>query len=179
MKAFNNFGKSDEYQPIIDLSNGKYIVNFDKVNILENEKIFKNSKLVGTGKKVPTGNATWRSIIFTSKPTSKMIQNTIFDIINAETSYNIENTFKWKGYNVHLDKENQMNYKNAFDIALSTDGSNLPVTFKFNKSGKTNYYTFDSVEELKDFYLAVNKHITSCLKAGWNAKDRLDINDYK
>ena len=36
MKAFNNFGKSDEYQPIIDLSNGKYIVNFDKVNILEN-----------------------------------------------------------------------------------------------------------------------------------------------
>ena len=59
MKAFNNFGKSDEYQPIIDLSNGKYIVNFDKVNILENEKIFKNSKLVGTGKKVPTGNATW------------------------------------------------------------------------------------------------------------------------
>ena len=80
--------------------------------------------------------------------------------------------------NDNIEKANE-DYKNAFDIALSTDGSNLPVTFKFNKSGKTNYYTFDSVEELKDFYLAVNKHITSCLKAGWNAKDRLDINDYK
>ena len=41
------------------------------------EKIFKNSKLVGTGKKVPTGNATWKSIIFNEKPTPVKVKNAI------------------------------------------------------------------------------------------------------
>ena len=73
------------------------------------------------------------------------------DIINKDTEYKIYNCFRWKGYSVHLDKENQMNYKNAFDLAIATDGKNLPVTFKFKKGKNTAYYTFDTIDELKDF----------------------------
>ena len=179
MKAFNNSGKSDEYKPIVDLSNGKYLVNYDKVEILEDEKILKNSRMVGTGKKVPTGNATWKSIIFNSKPTPQLIKNTIDEIINAETKFSIINTFRWKGYSVKLDKENQLNYRNAYEVAKASAGKTLPVTFRFAKAGKPAYYTFDTIDELESFYFGIHKHITSLLQDGWNAKDRVDVNDYK
>jgi len=179
MNAFNNSGKVEEFKPIIILDTGEYIVNFNKTILTEEEKVLKKSRYVSTGKRIPTGNAIWQSIIFKKKPSLLMIEETIFDIINKATEKRIVNNFKWKGYSVHLDKENQMNYKNAFDLALATNGENLPVTFKFKLNGESAYYTFDTIDELKDFYLAVSNHITKCLEAGWKEKDKFDRNDYK
>jgi hypothetical protein len=179
MKAFNNSGNNDDYKPIEVLSNGKYLVNFGKITQLTEEKIMKNSRLVGTGKMVPTGMAIWRSILFDVKPSVSMIQNAIFNIINNDVQKSIKDGLNWKGYSVYLTLENQMNYKNSFDLALATNGENLPVTFKFSKKGKSEYYTFDNVNELKDFYMAVNNHINTCLENGWKEKDKFNPNDYK
>lgn len=179
MNAFNNFGKVEEFEPISVAANGKYIVNFNKTILTEEEKVLKKSRFVNTGKLVPTGNATWQSIIFDTKPSLHMIEEAISEIINKATEYRIVNCFKWHGNSVHLDKENQMNYKNAFDLAVATDGENLPVTFKFKKGNASVYYTFDTVNELKDFYVAMSNHISNCLNAGWEEKDKFDRNDYK
>lgn len=178
MNTFNNSGKNDDYKPIVKLSNGQYLVNFNKVSQFVEEKIMKNSRLVGTGKMVPTGFATWKSMIFETKPSVKLIQNTIFEIINSNVQKCIKNGFKWNGYSVNLSLENQMNYKNAFDLALATNGESLPVTFKFEKNGKAEYYTFDAVSELKDFYMKVNNHIAKCLENGWKEKDKFNAADY-
>ncbi len=179
MTVVSNYSKIDQYKPIDKIGNNEYIIAFDKKDILSTKSKEVNGILIDTDEVIPTGDCTYKSFVIKSKLSANQIVNLIYNIIDEETKHSIINLFKWNGYSIYLSTENQMNYKNAFDVALATDGSNLPVTFKFNKSGKTNYYTFDSVEELKAFYLAVNKHITSCLKAGWNAKDRLDINDYK
>ena len=61
---------------------------------------------------------------------------------------------------------------------FATDGENLPVTFKFTRLGKTVYHTFDTVEELKKYYIDINKHITTCLESGWKRKDSINVDDY-
>ena len=179
MNVFNNFGKVEEFVPISVLADGKYLISFNKVNLTEEEVILKNSRYVSTGRMIPTGNATWQSIVFNSKPTVGLIEKTIFEIIDNKTVNLITNAFKWKGNSVYLSKENQMNYKNAFDLAVSTEGENLPVVFKFAKNGKPVYYSFDTINELKEFYIAMSKHISNCLEAGWKEKDKFDRNDYK
>lgn len=179
MNAFSNQCKVTDYKPITKLSNGKYLVCFDKVEILYNETTLVNSKVVNTGKKLPTGDCTFRSFIIDGNSSTNLIVNEINKIIDEETAYNIINSCLWNGYNIYLSKENQMNYKNAFDLAMATDGENLPVTFKFKKGNASVYYTFDTVNELKDFYVAMSNHISNCLKAGWEEKDKFDRNDYK
>ena len=178
MNAFNNSGRNDEYKPIIALSDGKYLVNFDKVSQVIEEKIMKNSRLVGTGKYVPTGFAIWKSLLFDYKPSVQKIQDVIFEMINDNVQTCIATGLEWNGYSIYLSLENQMNYKNAFDLAIATNGDSLPVTFKFTKNGKTEYYTFDTVEELKSFYMAVNNHINKCLENGWKEKDKFNPTDY-
>jgi len=178
MNAFCDQCKIKDYKPIIKLNNGKYLVCFDKVEILYNETIVKNSKIVETGKKLSTGKCKYYSFIIDEANPNKIVE-TINKMIDNETSYNIVHSFYWNGYNVYLSKENQMNYKNAFDLAVTTNGESLPVTFKFSKNNKSTYYTFDTVVELKDFYLALNKHINNCLSLGWSRKDKVVIDDYK
>ena len=178
MNVFNNFGKNEDYTPICKLSNGQYLVNFDKKEQLQEEQIMQNSRLVGTGKLLPTGYSSWRYIVFDSKPSIVAIQDTIYNIINKEVSACIEDGLIWNGYNVHLSLENQMNYKNAFDLAITTSGESLPVTFKFAKNGHSEYYTFDNISELKAFYIAVNNHINKCLENGWKKKDKFNKEEY-
>jgi len=179
MKAFTNFGKTENFKPIVKLENNKYLISFDKRDDTKEETVLKNSKPVGTGKMVPTGTSVWKSIVVKSNLSKEGIKQALFNTINEEVAYSIENSFIWKGCKVHLTKENQMNYKNAFDLAIATDGENLPVTFKFTRLGKTVYQTFDTVEELKKFCIDMNKHITKCLESGWKRKDSINADDYK
>lgn len=178
MKAFTNFDKTEEFKPIIEIGTNKYIVSFDKHDDTKEETVMKNSKPVGTGKMVPTGTSRWKSIVINEKLSKEAIKDTICSIINKEVSNSICNSFMWKGHKVYLSTENQMNYKNAFDVAVNTDGENLPVTFKFSMLGKTVYYTFDTIDELKKFYVDMNSHITRCLENGWKAKDSINVDDY-
>lgn len=178
MKAFTNFGKTEEFKPIIKLGEKRYLVSFDKHDDTKEETVIKNSKPVGTGKMVPTGDSVWKSVVINGEPGKEAIKETLFNIINGEVSNAILNSFAWKGYKVYLSQQNQMNYKNAFDIAVATDGESLPVTFRFSRLGKTEYYTFDTLDELKKFYIDMNKHITNCLSNGWKRKDSINADDY-
>lgn len=179
MNIINNYSKIDEYMPIIKLADNEYVINFDKKDILTRKYKEVNGISVETDDFISSGNCSYKSFIIKKKLTPIQIVNLIQNVIDDETSYNIINLFKWNGYSIYLSKENQMNYKNALDLAIMTNGESLPITFKFKKDGKTAYYTFDTVNELKDFYMAINKHINSCLETGWQRKDAVVAEDYK
>lgn len=166
------------YKPIEKIDN-LYIINFDKTDILAEECKNIKGSWEKTGNIISTENCRHSSFATKKEMTPAEIVNTINEIIDSETAFIITNSFFWNGYNVYLSKENQMNYKNAFDLAVATNGESLPITFKFKKNGKSEYYTFDTVVELKDFYLKVNKHINDCLQDGWKRKDKVNIEDYK
>lgn len=94
--------------------------------------------------------------------------------IDAETDRKILRGHVWNGNPVWLSSENQFNYKAAFDLSVQTDGQNLPITFKLGeKDGENIYHTFESVEELQDFYVSCVEHINQCLKEGWTKKEAL------
>ena len=74
--------------------------------------------------------------------------------------------------------ENQFNYKAAFDLAVQTNGANLPVVFKLGTDEKPEYREFSTVEDLKAFYTAALSHVQRELAKGWEAKDAIDIERY-
>lgn len=78
-----------------------------------------------------------------------------------------------------LSGENQFNYKSAYDLAVQTGGGTLPVTFKFGTDMEPVYRTFETLEELTDFYTKAMRHIQNALADGWEKKDAFDINLYR
>lgn len=75
--------------------------------------------------------------------------------------------------------ENQFNYKAAYDLAIQTNGANLPQVFKFGSTENPEYYKFETVEELTDFYTKATAYINQCLAVGWAKKDNINWDDYK
>ena len=69
--------------------------------------------------------------------------------------------------------------KAAFDLAVQTDGANLPVVFKLGTDEKPVYREFTTVDELKNFYTAAMAHVQGTLAAGWKAKDEIDFGLYR
>lgn len=98
---------------------------------------------------------------------------------NEQIDERILSGFVWKDMQVWLSSENQFNYKAAFDLAVQTGGANLPITFKFGTTYEPVYYTFATVEELNEFYLAAMKYINDTLAEGWKEKDAIDWELYK
>lgn len=86
--------------------------------------------------------------------------------------------FAWKGVPVWLSMENQLNYKAAYDLAVQTNGQVLP-TFKFGTTESPVYYKFESLEDLKDFYISAMSYITDTLATGWQEKDKIDWTVYE
>ena len=78
-----------------------------------------------------------------------------------------------------LSQENQYNYKAAYDLAVQTDGKTLPVTFKFGTDDEPVYRTFDTLDDLADFYTKAVKYIQNVLTDGWRKKDAIDLGKYK
>lgn len=78
-----------------------------------------------------------------------------------------------------LSSENQFNYKAAYDLAVQTNGANLPQVFKFGSTENPEYYKFETVEELTDFYTKATTYINQCLAVGWAKKDNINWDDYK
>lgn len=114
------------------------------------------------------------------KPTIGEIRQILIDQINANTDERILKGFVWKDHPVYLSSENQFNYKSAYDLALQ-DETILPIKFKLGEdaNGGVVYYTFDTVDELKDFYTKAILHINQCLNEGWQEKDDLDMSLYE
>jgi hypothetical protein len=111
---------------------------------------------------------------FTRKPTLDEIKSLIVATINADTEEKIVSGFVWDGKPVWLSSENQFNYKSAYDLAVQTGGSILPVTFKFGTDDNVQYHTFNTLDELTSFYTACFGYVSQCLANGWAEKDALD-----
>lgn len=94
--------------------------------------------------------------------------------IDAETDEKILKGHIWNDTPIWLSSENQFNFKAAYDIAFQTNGMNIPITFKLGeKDGEPIFHTFETVDELQEFYLSCVAHINACLNEGWEKKDAL------
>lgn len=112
------------------------------------------------------------------KPSIQEIKDTILGWYNKLIDNKILTGLVWKDFPIWLSSENQFNYKSAYDIAVQTKGLNLPIPFKFGID-TTVYYTFNSLDELSDFYLSCVVFVQDTLREGWESKDRFDWSIYE
>ena len=111
---------------------------------------------------------------FNHKPSLDEIKDVILDYYNSKIDETIISGFIWNEMQIWLTTENQFNYKATFDLAMQTNGSNLPIVFKFGTTSEPIYYSFTTIEELNDFYTKAIAYINATLKTGWNEKDAID-----
>lgn len=125
------------------------------------------------------GSATYMEEEFNHKPTEDEVRQTVIDWFNKQTDTAILSGFEWNGMSVWLSSENQFNYKAAYDLAVQHAGATLPVTFKFGTDDVPCYHTFNSLDELTDFYTKAMQHILSVLADGWSKKDTFSLDSYR
>lgn len=129
-------------------------------------------------KEVENGDFRCKYARLTRKPTLAEIKEIVLSWMNSEIDKKILDGFVWNGMAVWLSSENQFNYKAAYDLAVQTEGLNLPVTFKFGTTDEPVYHEFTTVEELTDFYTKAMAYINTQLAEGWAAKDAVDWSPY-
>lgn len=153
-------GSKNQFKPLIynDKSN-KYIVSWGLKNIGDD-------------------NYQWYYEIFNQKPSLDTIKNTITGYINQQTKSNIENRFRWNDMSINLTLENQIDYKLLFDTTMLLDGLNLPEKIKFKINGKNIYYSFETIDDMKDFIISMNNHIRKCLEVGNKMKEEINYDNY-
>lgn len=111
------------------------------------------------------------------KPTLQEAKDIVLAWYNTEIDKQILSGFVWRDIPVWLSMENQFNYKAAYDIAVQSGGEVLP-TFKFGTTESPVYYKFESLEDLKDFYLKAIAYVTKTLADGWSFKDTINWDVY-
>lgn len=121
------------------------------------------------------GTAKWLEEDFDHKPTITEIRNTIIQYHNEQVDAKILSGYRWNDMPVWLSTENQFNYKASFDVAVQSNGANLPVRFKFGTEAIPLYHDFTTIEELTDFYYGAMTFINTTLQEGWTAKDNIDF----
>lgn len=130
-------------------------------------------------KEKENGSANYMEEEFDHKPTEDEIRQTVIAWFNTQTDTSILSGFEWNGMSIWLSSENQFNYKAAYDLAVQNAGNTLPVTFKFGTDDAPCYHTFNTVEELSDFYTKAMQHILSVLADGWSKKDAFSLDSYR
>lgn len=125
------------------------------------------------------GSADYLEVEFKGKPSDEDIKAMVTQWYNDRTNETILSGFSWGGMSVWLSTENQFNYKVAYDLAVQSGGSSLPVTFKFGTDEEPCYHTFSDISELTDFYTKAMQHIQDALADGWKNKDSFDLSLYK
>lgn len=109
---------------------------------------------------------------FTHVPTKEEVLGILLNHINTLTDEKILSGFVWNDIPVWLSTENQFNFKAAYDLAVQTNGTNLPIKFKLGEINNIpQYYVFDNVEMLADFYNKAIMFIMQALEDGWEEKD--------
>lgn len=125
------------------------------------------------------GSASYMEEGFIGRPDPETIKAVIIGWYNEQTDREILSGFVYEDMPVWLSSENQFNYKAAYDLAVQTGGATLPVTFKFGTDDGAVYRTFETLEELTDFYTKAMKHIQDTLADGWKKKDAFNPEDYR
>lgn len=122
------------------------------------------------------GNLSYVSETLDHKPSIQEIKEVIEEYINNQVKEEIYSGLVVDNNTVWLSLENQINYQSTYNLACQTEGKNLPQTFKF---GEDYYKTFNTLDELQEFYLMVRNHIDSCINKGWQAKSKIDYSKYE
>lgn len=109
---------------------------------------------------------------FTHMPTKQEVSQIITNHINSQVDLKILKGFQWtpeksETINVWLSAENQRNFSEAQRMG------DVPTTFKLGEDAdkKPIYHTFETTEELDDFYHKAYAYIKQCLSEGWIEKD--------
>ena len=110
------------------------------------------------------------------KPTKTELKEDITQLIDCTTDSNILQGFRWNEVNVYLSTENQFNFKAAYDLAVQSGGTMLPVTFKLGEDDGCNavYHTFETMDDFTDFYSKAIQWVNGCIADGWKEKDSVD-----
>ena len=124
-------------------------------------------------------NYEWEYVIFNYKPSLDEIKKTINSSINLKTKNDIENNFVWNNLSINLSIENQIDYSLLLNTTIFQNGSNLPEKVKFKVNNENTYYEFETIEDMKDFVIAMNNHIRKYLQIGYGLKDNINWEDYK
>lgn len=117
------------------------------------------------------------SEVINHKPTIQEIKGIILNWYNGIIDNKIQSGFMWNGIPIWLSLENQFNYKAAYDVAVQSGGEVLP-TLKFGTIDNPVYFKFESLEDLKDFYLKSTTYVSQTLSDGWKMKDTIDWSAY-
>ena len=112
------------------------------------------------------------------KPSINDIKRIINNYYNNIIKNNIENNFIWNNMNIKLTLENQIDYKLLFDTTMLLDGTNLPEKVKFKNGNENIYYSFEDIDDMKNFIIAMNEHIRMNLNIGYDLKESVNYNDY-
>lgn len=131
------------------------------------------------GNKVETQLGTWTEALVPFKPSLEQLKKLVLDAINKEVDEKILSGFVWKDMPIWLSTENQFNYKAAYDLAVMSQGQSLPVTFKFGTTESPVYYTFETLDDISDFYISAMAYINTTLAEGWKLKDGIDWSVYE
>ena len=148
-------------------------------------------------------HATWYEVYLcksqTGIPDLRAVRQAVEDDIDKQTDAKILNTFPWtilhgdnekpidqrdigREITVWLSRENQDNFKEAHRLACIDATKVVPIRFKLNEEEDKSaiYDTFETFEELNDFYLRAFNYIkVDCIDAGWARKDFIDWQPYE
>ena len=173
-------GLTSEYKPIEQVGANKYKIRWDIQPVVE--KLYEVNEETGeheyTGEVLETEFSTWMVEDVKHEYSFNLIKQLILNWYNEQIDNKILKGFVWKGMHVWLSSENQFNYKAAYDLAIQTQGATLPVKFKFGTSEKPIYYTFETIDDLSDFYMSAMNYINTQLNEGWIKKDSIDWSQY-
>ena len=172
-------GLKTEFTPVTKIGENVYYIKWDQQPVID--RIRQKNELTGEEEIIEQDSdyATWMLEIFHYKPPAAFIKNMILDWYNKQIDKKILSGFTWKNMKIWLSTENQFNYKAAFDLAMQTQGKNLPIVFKFGTADNPEYYTFETIEDLTDFYISAMNYVNNTLSEGWKQKDSIDWGLYK
>ena len=169
------YGRESDYAPVRQ-DGGRVAVCYEK-------------EAVGDGV-----HYTWYEVYLYKKQTPQLtfeiVKNAIIADINAQTDEKILKECPWtvlhgedagKHVKLWLNAENQRNYSEEQRVAQMTNGANLPAKVKVSDGeDKTVVYdTFETVEEITQFYLAGVNFIKTTINEGWARKDAIDWSPYE
>lgn len=160
----------EKYVPLSQLASGRWEIHFGFTPYYEEDE---------DGNKVETQLGTWTEALVPFKPSLEQLKKLVLDAINKDVDEKILSGFVWKDMPVWLSTENQFNYKAAYDLAVMSQGQSLPVTFKFGTTESPVYYTFETLDDISDFYISAMAYINTTLAEGWKLKDSIDWSVYE
>lgn len=159
-----------KYVPLSKMASGRWKLHFGFTPYYEVDD---------EGNKTETNLGTWTEMWLSGKPSIEQVKGIVLDAMNKEIDQKILSGFVWKDMSVWLSSENQFNYKAAYDLAVMSQGKSLPITFKFGTTEQPVYYTFESLEDISDFYVSAMAYINKTLEDGWKKKDAIDWSVYE